>query len=74
LCDVKNIDWHLGAYCAAALRILAHGNGKVKAKIVGRGGIPPLLRLCDPELVSYDTGENSYLESERLLFYILVHI
>jgi len=55
LCDVKNIDWHLGAYCAAALRILAHGNGKVKAKIVGRGGIPPLLRLCDPELVSYDT-------------------
>ena len=43
-------------YCAAALRILAHGNGKVKAKIVGRGGITPLLKLCDPELVSDDTG------------------
>lgn len=56
LCDVKNIDWSLGTYCAAALRILAHGNGKVKAKIVGQGGIPPLLRLCDPELVSDDAG------------------
>lgn len=56
LCDVKTIDWSLGAYCAAVLRILAHGNGKVKAKIVGRGGIPPLLRLCDPELVSDDAG------------------
>lgn len=56
MCDVKSIPWSLGAYCAAALRILAHDNGKVKAKIVGGGGIPRLLKLCDPEAVSDDTG------------------
>lgn len=28
----------------------------MKAKIVGRGGIPPLLKLCDPELSPEDTG------------------
>ncbi|XP_078381950.1 uncharacterized protein LOC144664652 isoform X2 [Oculina patagonica] len=62
LCDVKSIPWSLGAYCAAALRILAHGNAKVKAKIVGRGGISPLLKLCDPEAVSDDaaTSEDAY--------------
>ncbi|CAH3151004.1 unnamed protein product [Pocillopora meandrina] len=55
LCDKRTIPWSLGAYCAAALRVLAYGNPKVKAKIVGRGGIPPLLKLCDPELSPEDT-------------------
>jgi len=50
----------LGAYCAAALRILAHGDSKVKAKIVGRGGLAPLLKLCDPaELQSDEIGDYS---------------
>ena len=56
LCDKRTIPWSLGAYCAAALRVLAYGNPKVKAKIVGLGGIPPLLKLCDPELSPGDTG------------------
>ena len=68
MCGVKSIDWSLGAYCAAALRILAHGNGKVKAKIVGQGGIPPLLRLCDPDLVSDDAGADSNIDFEWLFF------
>ncbi|RMX48072.1 hypothetical protein pdam_00002622 [Pocillopora damicornis] len=55
LCDKRTIPWSLGAYCAAALRVLAYGNPKVKAKIVGRGGIPPMLKLCDPELSPEDT-------------------
>ncbi|PFX15541.1 Adenylate cyclase type 6 [Stylophora pistillata] len=55
LCNTKTIPWSLGAYCAAALRVLAYGNSKVKAKIVGRGGIPPLVELCNPELSSEDT-------------------
>ena len=71
LCDVKNIDWSLGTYCAAALRILAHGEGKVKAKIVGQGGIPPLLRLCDPELVSDDAGAGS--DTDFDYWYISTH-
>ena len=64
LCDVRTIPWSLGAYCAATLRILAHGNAKVKAKIVGQGGIPTLLKLCNPELVSDDTGDLKLLVIE----------
>lgn len=57
LCDIRSIPWSLGAFCAAALRILAHGDGKVKAKIIGRGGLVPLLKLCDPvELPSDEIG------------------
>lgn len=62
LCDKGNIPWSLGAYCAAALRILAYGDRKVKAKIVGRGGLDFLLKLCDPETQSdeIDTEEDAY--------------
>jgi len=63
LCDIKSIPWSLGAYCAAALRILAHGDSKVKAKIVGRGGLAPLLKLCDPaELQSDEIGPSNDIQ------------
>ena len=55
LCDIKTIPWKLAVYCAAVLRILAHGNSKVKAKIIEEGGVAPLLELCDP--VELETSE-----------------
>ena len=55
LCDIKTIPWKLAVYCAAVLRILAHGNNKVKAKIIEEGGVAPLLELCDP--VELETNE-----------------
>lgn len=57
LCDIRSIPWSLATYCAAALRILAYEDNKVKAKIVGQGGLPALLQLCDAaELQSDEIG------------------
>ncbi|XP_015757330.1 PREDICTED: uncharacterized protein LOC107336780 [Acropora digitifera] len=62
LCDIKTIPWKLAVYCAAVLRILAHGNNKVKAKIIEEGGVAPLLELCDP--VELETNEITIVPSE----------
>ncbi|KAK2551490.1 hypothetical protein P5673_027680 [Acropora cervicornis] len=62
LCDIKTIPWKLAVYCAAVLRILAHGNSKVKAKIIEEGGVAPLLELCDP--VELETSEITIVPSE----------
>ena len=56
LCDIQSIPWSLGVYCAAALRILAHDDSRVKAKIVGRGGLSNVLKMCEPKTQSEDIG------------------
>lgn len=56
LCDIRSIPWSLGVYCAAALRILAHDDSRVKAKIVGRGGLSNVLKMCEPRTQSDDIG------------------
>ena len=56
LCDIQSIPWSLGVYCAAALRILAHDDSRVKAKIVGRGGLSNVLKMCEPKAQSNDIG------------------
>ena len=56
LCDIRSIPWNLGVYCSAALRILAHDDSRVKAKIVGRGGLSNVLKMCEPKTQSDDIG------------------
>ena len=56
LCDIRSIPWSLGVYCAAALRILAQDYSRVKAKIVGQGGLGNILKMCEPKTQSDDIG------------------
>lgn len=61
LCDIRSIPWDLAVYCAAVLRILAHGNSEVKAKIIECHGVTPLLELCGPsELQSDEIGSSAH--------------